>query len=637
MPPKLTPKERAAAKKAERAQFEEIARRMEQERLIKEALQIVRKELEEKLAYEADQRWLEAERERLAAEADSIIPYYKRQEETREKIEAAATAKKEQWELFMDTSGLPQAAKEATLNTYLENGYQSLDLDYNEVLKSLVNIYKISNEAVELALQEDQKGNVNEATKYRGFMLKLEKMGKFRMDQTTNYLLQKSYAVYRDTEKSIVTERIGDWKLALWINHVKNPRHRLLELPELDIYIKLPKSFALANAAIRIYHQTVNPLYKSKNAYMPLGGVFVIDVLGIPVESKLVKQWTLENLATSTQLQYLGYPIPAVGQSAPSPQQLLNVLPFEIDIIIPKFIIHWEPNPEIGWWDSVTETWQTEGVSEIEYTPENFKLLFHTTKAKPHAIVQSRVREYPYKSWNIRPTSEKTGVLTLKTAKSNVIFNVGDGWCQLLEPKMPMLKHILSLQLPPKVLLQQLSNCGLQLMPEDDDAQYSAVKIKDAELELQVCRDAALAIPAFTLASSPLNKTKDSKAILLRIQEIPEPLYPPTLEKAFHESRSSPLQRTFPFHSRCSKVVKTIYYTPKGSTLIDHSDKLPGYKEVLEAALADKYAKYHSALLVTLRGNCFESSQNKMDNGNVAFTECVSALMYALRLFTFGP
>lgn len=43
----------------------------------------------------------------------------------------------------MDTSGLPQAAKEATLNTYLENGYQSLDLDYNEVLKSLVNIYKV--------------------------------------------------------------------------------------------------------------------------------------------------------------------------------------------------------------------------------------------------------------------------------------------------------------------------------------------------------------------------------------------------------------------------------------------------------------------------------------------------------------
>lgn len=75
-----------------------------------------------------------------------------------------------------------------------------------------------------------------------------------------------------------MTERIGDWKLALWINHVKNPRHRLLELPELDIYIKLPKSFALANAAIRIYHQTVNPLYKSKNAYMPLVRLSFVQV-----------------------------------------------------------------------------------------------------------------------------------------------------------------------------------------------------------------------------------------------------------------------------------------------------------------------------------------------------------------------
>ena len=90
------------------------------------------------------------------------------------------------------------------------------------------------------------------------------------LNTIANYESQKSYSVYRDTEKNIVTGRVGDWKLAIWINHIKNPRFRLLELPELDIYINLPKSFALANAAIRLLHQTVNPLYKSKNAYMPL-------------------------------------------------------------------------------------------------------------------------------------------------------------------------------------------------------------------------------------------------------------------------------------------------------------------------------------------------------------------------------
>lgn len=169
-------------------------------------------------------------------------------------------------------------------------------------------------------------------------------------------------------------------------------------------------------------------------------------------------------MASSTQLQYLGYPIPAVGQSAPSAQQLLNLLPFEIDIFIPKFIIHWNPNPEIGWWDSTTETWETEGVSEISYNPETYKVLFQSTKAKPHAVIQSRVREYPFKSWNIRPTSEKTGLLTLKTAKSDVVMKIGDGWCQLVQPNMPVLGDILSQQFPPKVLLQRTKMLNIAVL-----------------------------------------------------------------------------------------------------------------------------------------------------------------------------
>ncbi len=35
-----------------------------------------------------------------------------------------------------------------------------------------------------------------------------------------------------------------------------------------------------------------------------------------------------------------------------------------------------------------TETWETEGVSEISYNPETYKVLFQSTKAKPHAIIQ---------------------------------------------------------------------------------------------------------------------------------------------------------------------------------------------------------------------------------------------------------
>lgn len=82
--------------------------------------------------------------------------------------------------------------------------------------------------------------------------------------------MQRSYDVWRDFQTNVVTGKVGDWKLALWINHVKNPRFRILNLPEIDTVVTLPKSFALANVAIRLLHQTVNPLYRSKNSFMPL-------------------------------------------------------------------------------------------------------------------------------------------------------------------------------------------------------------------------------------------------------------------------------------------------------------------------------------------------------------------------------
>jgi hypothetical protein len=47
--------------------------------------------------------------------------------------------------------------------------------------------------------------------------------------------------------------------------------------------------------------------------------------------------------------------------------------------------------------------------------------------------------------------------------------------------------------------------------------------------------------------------------------------------------------------------------------------------------------QYHASVLVSLQGVCSEESRNKMDVGNVAFTECVKDIAYALRLFSFGP
>lgn len=44
----------------------------------------------------------------------------------------------------------------------------------------------------------------------------------------------------------------ADFKYALWVNHVKNPRFKQIEVPELGITAELPKSLAVASIAVRL-------------------------------------------------------------------------------------------------------------------------------------------------------------------------------------------------------------------------------------------------------------------------------------------------------------------------------------------------------------------------------------------------
>ncbi len=67
---------------------------------------------------------------------------------------------------------------------------------------------------------------------------------------------------------------------------------------------------------------------------------------------------------------------------------------------------------------------------------------------------QNRVKQMPFTSWVIRPTSSCTALLTLKTPMLDILLNIGDGWCQLLEPQIAECKDIQAQKLPPKVLLQ---------------------------------------------------------------------------------------------------------------------------------------------------------------------------------------
>eukprot|EP00249_Psilotum_nudum_P003896 c17397_g2_i1 orf=115-585(+) len=154
------------------------------------------------------------------------------------------------------------------MNYFFNSLVASYDVNYNNMLSTIQVIIKVLLEVEGLTMIEEQKGNTNLVMRYKGYMKRLEELMQMRMNHTTAYILCKSHEVWKQTGESTFYGVLGDWKIFLWVNHGKNPRLRMLEIPALSTNISVPKSLLFTDLAIRFYHQVIDPLFSSNNAYV---------------------------------------------------------------------------------------------------------------------------------------------------------------------------------------------------------------------------------------------------------------------------------------------------------------------------------------------------------------------------------
>ena len=104
----------------------------------------------------------------------------------------------------------------------------------------------------------------------RRYVGKLRGLTARRLDRVSAHLLQHTDDVL--DEKSVVTGQLGSFKYGLWVNVAKNPRLKMIEMPELGVVAELPKSLALASIAIRFTHLSYDDLSAGAQAQdMALG------------------------------------------------------------------------------------------------------------------------------------------------------------------------------------------------------------------------------------------------------------------------------------------------------------------------------------------------------------------------------
>lgn len=246
---------------------------------------------------------------------------------------------------------------------------------------------------------------------------------------------------------------------------------------------------------------------------VPLGGVWHVELLTMPVTGRTVKKWMMRSVTPLT-LGVERRPHPLEGQGMSAALTVRAELPF--NVIVPAA-------PRVAFWDPITRSWREEPENTVKV--EGRTLSFKTTRMSAMALVQSRASDLPYLRWALRPvpktplhpTSETLVRLEVQTPRFRVQFLISEDALTLeaLEPAQPEVGFLLGQPTKPGVLLTHLARCGLRLLPVHEDADVPGLvhprsglplTPRNAAFEDALYQQVAMASPAFAMKSSRWNQ-----------------------------------------------------------------------------------------------------------------------------------
>lgn len=559
-----------------------------------------------------------------------------------------------QWNRFVNCVRLPDPGDDSQIMDYI----RSIG---NEHINSFESVFKLCDKNSDILEEVTFKGD--RATERQDAEL-VEKLQEYQnslrtltsdlIDKAYSYVLQYAAKTPNEKNEFQVCKMNKGLKCGMWININKNPRVKVIEMPDLDIVAEIPKSVALATVAVRILQIPPSIAVKllSKNKYANIGGLISFDLLSLPPTSKKTKTWTVRQVThLSTNISRLSYPIAPAGTDPSLMRANAGPIPpIRVTCNLESNMIYKEQEPVVGWWDNDSQTWEQEGISEVTLEKlENgsHKLSFLTTHLTSLALLQNRTLAFPYADWFVRPIGERgnsTVAFTLNTAMGLTFeFEVGEGYVKLLSPGLPELSHLINKESNARVILNALKDCGLNLMPIDADAEFAEVTIKDKEVEYAACAEIASICSSFLISSSKWNNAAGTGVCLARISEIQD----------FGRTMVQDVNRIFTKEkTEPPRNVSVVYKNAKGVTFIDALNSKEEYVDLPDPIDNPSiFGEIHFNLLALLAGSQTEGIAGTTENFNhqaqsETLSHCrstspilcntLAGLLYALRIFSFS-
>ncbi|OMJ83049.1 hypothetical protein SteCoe_16080 [Stentor coeruleus] len=612
-------------------QQEELKMQQELERIRLEEEQ-KKREREEKVQRELEEKLRKEEEIRLVEEKTILKPWL-------EGISRELLAIKEKcaeealWSKFIECNPMPDPVIESQMNAYItlmaETKIPTLDQVLEKCQEAELVTKSIINSLAD-ALEENEIERKNWCLSY---IRRIRALAKHKLDETTSFIMQKadeylvklaeplSSSVAGAAKLKSVMDPIPikenyikaakpDLKSGIWLNYQNTgPKFKPIDYEELCMSADLPRQIFEEPCVMRVFWTSYDYLSTStEQADVVIGGIYEVNIYKFPELPKTVKEWKLRPVK-NLEITLTPRPYPSADIAG-----VATVNPLRMAYQLPS--IMYVPNPQmvrIALWDYDSSSWTENEISEILLNPETKQVNFKTKKLAPFAMLSSRITDYPYSFFFIRAVSDDKVLLDIKGKRIDMQFIITPGYLEFINTtNISELRFLEGQKFTPGVLLFQLANCGIYIMPDERDFEACGLTPKSQEAEELAILDISMNIRTFAFRSTKWNKQVGGDMVLARIRENLE------YDSFFAEDEEHDWRTVSWYHNKCC---------------------LTGLKETSD----EKKIKppedmtTHFLLNLVMKGHCTTEAENRMGElRSVQLSDTVKKVLRLLRILSFN-
>mmetsp|Transcript_55421 Transcript_55421/g.154416 ORF Transcript_55421/g.154416 Transcript_55421/m.154416 type:complete len:639 (+) Transcript_55421:104-2020(+) len=544
------------------------------------------------------------------------------------------------WQKFISCTSRPNVAFENEITTYMTMVREEQVQKMEDAMQKCHESEEIVGDLMELYCKAREDGNLERQNWCMKYINEIRNLEMELIDEATAYLLQFIEKQEVKGHPQVLLswgQSTDDIKVGFW-GHLMNKgfRAKQIDHPKIQIGLDLPKSIALQSMGhcigVRSLYTTYDGSCGKDRSQMAVGGMIRVDLLSIPPFSKKVKGWTIRQIPSPGQ-ELLRLPYPNTDTAAST---AIGASPCKVEYKVPAHAIV-RKSPTISWWDTQTEAWSTEGITELNWEPEVRKVSFFSARLASFSITQERHLDLPYQWWVIRPVAPLVCYMTVRAARYELEFVISEDGLRLKGPDLPELFDLMydtvgnerhARVRSPATLLCELRDCGLNLMPEDSDAEFlEGYTVKNPATQARAYSDLSEIAAHWDIASSRHNKS------------LPENRFGPGSDRAIVRIRENLLCEQYdPLDPDCDVDYQGVMFFPDKVCFVQ---SLEGRSPCNETPVAGHFT--HASLYL-----CFEQAPNtgkqdsellerlRVNSANVRFIEAVRQTMALMRLLSFS-